>query len=208
MYVQNGRPMRDQDLRIALEAELRARYVADPEALLVHELAVCRSEARVDVALIDGELQGWELKSSSDTLDRLPRQAATFSRVFDRLWLVVEEPLVERAVALIPSWWGIVLARPSKRGCLLEQERDATANPAVDLAAVAQLLWRAEMLEELDRLGLSEGLSRASRSNLSAVLAAACPGSISDLDLKARVRLRLTTRRAWRSESRRMQGGD
>ena len=31
---------------------------------------------------------GWEIKTRQDTLSRLPRQEAVYSRVFDRVWLV------------------------------------------------------------------------------------------------------------------------
>jgi hypothetical protein len=43
----------------------------------------------VDVAVINGEIHGYELKSERDTLERLPRQVEVYSAVLGRATLVV-----------------------------------------------------------------------------------------------------------------------
>ncbi|WP_300554835.1 sce7726 family protein, partial [Desulfovibrio sp.] len=79
--------MRDQEIRAALhETELKKFY--ENGDLILDELGVCSGASRVDVAVINGALHGYEIKSDQDTLDRLPQQILSYSRVLDRVTLV------------------------------------------------------------------------------------------------------------------------
>src|SRR6266851_6542601 len=102
--------MRDQDVRQALRDKLQDQYAYDPDTRIVEEMGVWSGSVRIDVAVINGELTGYELKSDRDTLERLPVQADLYSRVFDRLTLVVARRHAQKARDCIPKWWGIVVA--------------------------------------------------------------------------------------------------
>jgi hypothetical protein len=150
--------MRDHDVRVALRQHLELEHAGDNSTRIVEELGLCE-EARVDLAVINGSLSGFELKSERDTLARLPRQALTYSRVFDYVHLVVAENHLDRALGLIPEWWGVVIAE--QLGCTalsLRSHRAATENPAIDPTAIVQLLWRDEALEILTRVGADSGV--------------------------------------------------
>src|SRR4051812_15627734 len=84
-----GSAMRDSDVRKALKERLHTQHVDDPHTVILEEMGVWSGSVRIDVAVINGELNGYELKSDRDTLERLPLQADIYSRVFDRLELVV-----------------------------------------------------------------------------------------------------------------------
>ncbi len=77
--------MRDQDIRDSLRQELVAAYGSDSSTLIVEELGICCGMARVDVAVVNGELKGFEIKSEKDTLGRLPAQSGMYGKVFDTM---------------------------------------------------------------------------------------------------------------------------
>ena len=60
--------LRDKDIRIALIEEINNLNIGN-NYRIVEELSVCDGEARVDVALINGKLCGYEIKSDRDTLE-------------------------------------------------------------------------------------------------------------------------------------------
>jgi hypothetical protein len=68
------RAMRDRDVREAVLERLAAEHAGDADTHIVQEMGVWSGVARIDIAVINGELCGYELKSDRDTLERLPRQ--------------------------------------------------------------------------------------------------------------------------------------
>jgi hypothetical protein len=181
----------------ALTAHLARTH--GPETLLVPELGLCQAEARIDLAVVNGHLTGWEIKTAADTLARLGRQEPVYSRVFDRVWLAADAKHLDSALGLVPSWWGIRLIVAKPDGFGFRKVRDARVNPSVDLHSLVRLLWRDEVLDELATLRLADGLARSPRRVLWEALADASPRAISATQLRRRVRERIKDRREWRS---------
>ena len=188
------------------QAELRIRQALsrqlalghDGDTLIVPEMGLCQNQARIDIAVVNGELHGWEIKTASDTLYRLPSQERAYSAVFDKIWLAVATHHVHAATRLVPPWWGVVAIGDLQAGVSFDPVRSAGDNPAVNLLNVVQLLWRAELLDELDLLGLARGLERAPKRDLWKELAGAAGTSTTHDHLRARVRTRLKNRPGWR----------
>ncbi|WP_300603508.1 sce7726 family protein [Trebonia sp.] len=131
---------------------------------------------RVDVAAINGRIIGCEVKSARDNFGRLPSQVELYSAILDTALLAVEGlAAAERARDLLPSWWGIWLARPTLRGAVFEVIQEPGSNPAPKPLSIAQLLWRDEAYSVLDRRGLSGGLRKATRWRLWEALAGQLP---------------------------------
>jgi hypothetical protein len=149
--------MRDVDVRSAMLVSLRAAHADDSSTRIVEEMGIWSGTVRVDIAVINGELCGVELKSDKDTLGRLPAQAALYNRVFDRVTLVVGQRLHEKAVKIIPAWWGVISASWNGTSVNLTEVRQAHTNPEVDPFLLAQLLWKEEALAVLEEYGLSKG---------------------------------------------------
>jgi hypothetical protein len=191
--------MRDHDVRVALRSHLDIEHADDSSTRIVEELGLC-DEARVDFAVINGALTGFELKSERDTLARLPRQMATYSRVFDYVYLVAAESHINRAREMIPPWWGIVTAVPNAANSLsLRFDRAAVENPAVDASAIVQLLWRGEALTILARVGADRGIRSKPREEVWDRLVK----SLSLAELRSEVRYVLKARRGWRENPKR-----
>ena len=183
--------MNDGDIRRTLEQSLRKQHAGEPGTLIRHEMGICAGRRRIDVAVIGREISGYEIKSDADSLTRLAGQARDYGLVLDRATLVTAPRHLEGAERTLPSWWGITLAhRPE---AALETLRKPGANPGADPFALAQLLWRAEAMEELKSRGLARGLSKKARHHVWKTLAESLPrGEIRDLVIR-----RLTSRPLW-----------
>ena len=188
--------MNDNDLRAALLRRLDRRHSRDPETLILQELGLRHGAARVDVAVVNGALHGYELKSDRDSLGRLPRQARVYSSVLDRVTLVAGRRHVDEAMDLVPKWWGVQVAEIGPRGgVLFSSLRRAKHNPSQDILAVAKLLWREEALELLHQVGAAKGFRSRPRAAIYARLAEVARSE----EIRSRVRHQLRNRVGWRS---------
>lgn len=147
-------------IRAALIPQLLKMH---PQAKLIPELGLHQGAVRADLSLLDFKekyLWGYEIKSSVDTLTRLPTQAKVYGEVFSQATLVCSQKHLESARALLPSWWGLTIAEATgaSAGVRLTSIRTATDNPAVDSLSLAQLLWRQETLEVLEEHGWDRGV--------------------------------------------------
>lgn len=162
--------------------------------LVIEELGLCEGRARVDVATIGSEIVGYEIKSDRDTLVRLPSQAETYSRVFDRVVVVTGTSHTGAIENNVPKWWGIVEAASKDGQVTLTLRRESRTNPAVDAFALAQLLWRDEALQLLAERGLDRGMRSKPRRHMWQALAA----HLSVDELRKVVRVCLGRRVGWR----------
>ena len=55
--------MRDIDVRRAVRKKLGEQYAHDPDTRIVEEMGIWSGTVRIDIAIINGELNGFELKS-------------------------------------------------------------------------------------------------------------------------------------------------
>ena len=174
-------------------AQLQSRFCPE-DALIRNELGVLGGRRRVDVVCVNGHLDGWEIKSDVDTLRRLVGQAQAFSGVLDRATLVTTDRHLHHATELLPPWWGVQRAALTRAGNVrLTYIRRPRQSPSLDPMALAQLLWRAEALDELRRRGLAHGLSNKSRWYVWERLAE----SLAITDLRSLVRNTLRARQQW-----------
>lgn len=195
--------MRDSDIRDALTSKLRLEKGAT--TVLVEELGLCQGDVFVDVAVADSRLEGYEIKSDQDTLRRLERQRAVYSKVLASASLVLTEKHLSAARKVVPRWWGILLALPLEDGSLkITTLRAPRSNPAVDPAALVQLLWRDEALGVLKRLGKAKGVvTKPKRAIWERLLE-----ELSVDELQGLVCDQIKRRGAWRSASKRARCGD
>jgi hypothetical protein len=189
--------MRDRDVRVAVLQRLSAAHADDPNTRIVQEMGVWSGSVRIDVAVINGELCGFELKSDRDTLDRLPTQADIYSRVFDKVELVVGKRHAEKAEAIVPKWWGIMVAREQSGVVTLKPKRMGTTNPTRDPHLIAQLLWKEEAIAVLEACGLAAGWRSKTVKKIHQRLATELPLD----DLRDRVRQALKARADWLGQS-------
>lgn len=186
---------RDIDIRMSLHNILNKEHAHNPDTLIIDEFVVSQGEARIDVAVINGTLNGYEIKSESDNLERLPKQSIHYSKIFDTVTILTVSKFIDDIVEIIPEWWGIVRVVKEEDGKVhFFSIREAKKNPQIDPFALVQLLWRDEALSILKKKGLQQGfLSKPRR-----VIWEAIVNNISLPELKEQVQLCLKSRDNWR----------
>ena len=147
-------PSKDRDVRRLLKRHLADIHGRD--MVFLDELGLCQGDVRVDVAAVNGELSGFEIKSPADSLARWPKQRQVYSKVVDRAWLVAPERALEAARA--PGWWGLIRIVETPHQLGLRIIREAIQNPKPDPYSIACLLWRDEAIATLAAFGLDRGV--------------------------------------------------
>jgi hypothetical protein len=153
----------DAEIRAALLKSLHQAHEADPGTTFLQELGLCKGLVRVDVAVVNGVLHGYEIKSDRDTLRSLSTQVALYGRVLDRATLVVGSRHAKMAAASVPEWWEILMIRFEEGTLAFDVARPGRCNPARDARALVELLWLEESLQLLDARGSSKGYRRRPR---------------------------------------------
>ncbi|SEJ97397.1 hypothetical protein SAMN05660742_1343 [Propionispira arboris] len=141
--------MYDIDIRIILK-EYLAQEFANTHSIIVDEFKICWGDARVDIAVVNSNLHGYEIKSDNDTLDRLPRQIEFYGKVFDTMSIVCSKKWLSESRQLIPSWWGIVVAEEIDGRVFLQRRRKERLNKKIDVRSVLELTWKGEALGILE----------------------------------------------------------
>lgn len=206
MKERNMLPTSDKAIRVALRENLQEKYESDSTVKIIEELGLAHGEARIDIAVVNGSIHGYELKSDLDTLRRLPEQMNVYNSVLDHVTLVVGKNHLFDAFNMIPEWWGVTVAKVSGPGdeisfyCI----READENPYKNSVAIANLLWREEALHILEEKGVARGVRSKSRQVLYERLAEV----LNQNELRAKVREYLSAREGWRSSAPLMISGD
>lgn len=196
----------DASIRVVLRESLMDNYRDDPETAIFEELGVAHGAARVDIAVVNGIMHGYEVKSDLDTLRRLPEQMEMYNSVFDKVTLVVGSTHLIAAFREIPEWWGVETARVDENGSVFFNKiREPHNNPQQQKISIARLLWRHEALEKLKELGKADGVRSKPREAIYERLAE----SLELEPLKKYVRSVLQySRQDWRSGARLVLCGD
>lgn len=149
----------DLIIRSALKKILKKKHAKDKELRIIDELGVQHGSVRIDIAVINGIMHGYEIKSDRDTLARLPEQMTEFNTVFDQLTLVVGKQHLYQAIHIVPDWWGITIARINSKGkIVLQTIREPEDNKEQDKVSIARLLWRDEALRILEEQNQAYGV--------------------------------------------------
>lgn len=142
--------MKDKDLRDLTLKELYQKHNGEENTKIINEMGLINGASRVDIAVVNGILHGYELKSESDNLLRLPRQVQNYNRIFERMTIVVDRKYVESAKGIIPEWWGIMTVRQDRTG--LRELRKGRKIKTQDEEALLNLLWKEEYNGLIDLL--------------------------------------------------------
>ncbi len=147
----------DDEIRPELRTYLRARHAGEPDTVVLEELGLQGSTARADLAVVNGILHGYEIKSDRDSLRRLHRQVPFYSAIFDRVTLVVGGRFGRKVEQEVPDWWGILDVAHQGPALQLHSRREGEANPHRAARALVELLWRDSALRLLDLHGQAKG---------------------------------------------------
>lgn len=190
----------DATIRAAIRKRLAARCADESDTFVVEELPVSRGDARLDLAVINDRIEGIEIKSSRDTLDRLLRQAAIYSEGMDRMSIFAAPNHLKVVLARVPNWWAVYEVNQGRRGgILISREQMGRLNPNCTSEGQIGLLEKGEIIGLLSRHGMDRGycsatwdiLAGRALTNLSRKQIA--EGVREQLKLRILIRAKLTT---------------
>lgn len=196
--------MKDAEIRESFHKKVLGKR-ASRNTLILDELGLMHGACRADIAVVNGRLIGYEIKSNADSLARLKTQVPAYDAIFDRITVIVGERYRNAIARTVPRHWGIILSTRGKRGAIrFHIKRQTRPNQNIKPFSVAQLLWRNEVLEILHQLGSPSKLIKLPRGKLYRYLSRKVPLD----ELKRLVRQSLKKRTNWRCPSRPSSGGD
>lgn len=148
----------DRDLRPGIRTWISASVGESAGTVLIEELGICRGQARVDFVVVNGSLDGYEIKSDRDSLRRLAGQVESYGKVLDRVTLVVGRRHLREAKEIVPPWWGIVRIEAGEASARFVTVRKGRKNPACDPRSLVELLWRDDAIALLEQHGVAGGV--------------------------------------------------
>lgn len=191
----------DRDIRGALLATLDQRNQGS-DTLVISELSIAFGYVKLDVAVLNGRLHGYEIKSDRDTLARLERQMEWYARVCDRLTIVTTERYLEAVERAVPSWCGIIVASVEAATMSLAPVQEPSDNPEWDIHALLLLLWQDETQQLARNFGLKVPRQLA-KGLTHRLLASRVPHDVLRSETLSRLRARdtWTPNQLWRADS-------
>lgn len=153
--------MRDIDIRGPLIQKLNIQNNGH-DYKIIPEMTICDGMSRVDVAVANGNLCGYEIKSDADTLERLESQKEYYNKTFDKVFIVVGEKYQGIILDYVPDWWGVYIAYYDKNNnvCFKEKKR-GRKNRNISAESLLELLWR----DEIEKLLKEHGFKSLSKKN-------------------------------------------
>jgi hypothetical protein len=187
--------MNDAEIRQNFHRKILRRQHIRNDTLVIDELGLNHGRCRADIAVVNGHLVGYEIKSNSDSLRRLREQVKAYSAIFDRAFIVVGDRHIDKIQNSIPEWWGVIISSRGPKGAInFNMTRRAQMNRSIDPESVARLLWRNEAIEILHQKKLTPRMLRQPRAVLYKYLAEL----LNICELRKDIRKYLQKRRNWR----------
>ena len=187
--------MNDAEIRQNFHRKRLRRQHAQKDTLVIDELGLNHGRCRADIAVINGYLVGYEIKSNNDSLRRLEEQIKSYSAIFDKVSIIVGDRYINSIQSHIPRWWGVIVSvRGSKGAVNFEIIRKAQKNKNIEPISIARLLWRNEAEEILRQKKLSPKTLRQPR----AVLYEYLVNTLKICELRKFVREYFKKRKNWR----------
>ena len=187
--------MNDVDIRQNFHKKILRRQHAQKDTLVIDELGLNHGKCRADIAVINGHLAAYEIKSNNDSLRRLEEQVKSYNAVFDKISIVVGDRYINSIQNYIPEWWGVIVSLRGPKGAVnFDIIREARTNKNIDPISIAQLLWRNEAEEILQQKKLSPRILRQPRAILYEYLV----NTLNICELRRLVREYFKKRKNWR----------
>jgi hypothetical protein len=167
--------MRDQVVRAAFHRQVLKDEHNKPDTFVIDELGLRNGEIRADIAVVNGKMIGYEIKTAKDTLLRLNNQMVAYNEVFDHVYIITAPNHLEKVINFIPEWWGVYLI-DTKDGnaCSFILYRKAQLNKCRKTLGLVQLLWKNEVLEILNSIMKCDVKPSVTKEDLYDILSNIC----------------------------------
>ena len=159
--------MNELEIRQNFHRKKLQRQHVHKDTLVIDELGLNHGKTRADIAVINGLLIGYEIKSNADSLIRLKEQIKSYNSIFDKSYIIVGKRYVGTIHKYLPDWWGIILAIKGSRFAVnFKLIRKPCMNQHINPVSIARLLWRDEVSNILRKKDMPAKLLRRPRAFL------------------------------------------
>jgi hypothetical protein len=188
--------MTDCVIRSAFHQRILKQEHHCSDTFVVDELGLKNGQIRADIAVLNGKLVGYEIKTDSDTLLRLPNQIRAYNEVFDNVYIITGNKHLANVLVCVPDWWGVYLITETEDGIYnFKHYRKAKKNRDKDTFGLAQLLWKDEVIDILRSTLNHKIKSKSTKDDLYEILSNEC----SSTKLSMFVLKYLKSRQTWRT---------
>jgi len=149
----------DPEIREALFTYLDAKH---SKIRIIDEKEIGKSRADF-MAVMDGIIIGYEIKSDLDTYARLKTQVRDYNKYFDICYVVVGESHQKGIVKRVPEFWGVLVVSVEDGQSKVFELRSADMNPKDVTANKLSLLWK----NEIQNIAVKNGLPKYSNKKKS-----------------------------------------
>lgn len=132
--------MQDKEIRKILIKYLKQRH---SEYRIYQEKSIGSSIC--DLMLVTDKLTGFEIKSDSDSYERLSKQVTDYNLFFDDNYIVIGKSHIKSIESHVPKHWGII--KVDSNGT--ELIREPLPNRSVQRLTQLRQLWRNELRQIL-----------------------------------------------------------
>ncbi len=187
--------MNDPIIRKNFHRKILRKYHADKNTIVIDELGLNHGKSRADIAVVNGLMIGYEIKSDNDSLYRLEEQIKSYNAIFDKVNIIVGFRHFRNIHKYVPRWWGIIIADKGLRNAVkFNLIRKSSKNKNIQPISIARLLWRNEVIQLLKHKQISPKLLGQPRAFLYETLV----NILNTNELRRSVREILKTRKNWR----------
>jgi len=122
--------------------------------------------SRVDFLVINGNTEGFEIKSKIDTLNRLKKQVGDYKDVFEYNTVLIDEKHITSLQKILPEYYGIWTFVGSKRNVI----RKAAMSPDLDSKAQLDLFTKKDLTKHFKTSDKDVILQQCESSLINALL--------------------------------------
>ncbi len=201
----SNHPSYDKDIRAYFHKKKLRHANENPNTLVIDELGLLNGSSRVDIAVFNGTLHGYEIKSAKDNLLRLDIQLSAYRESLQKITYIAAPNHIEQLEKLLPSWCGLIVATQGKRGSIhFKTLRLTKYNPEIKSDKLAHLLWKDEAQSLLKQAGYNSKAVSGNRKDLYKLIGA----EFSVESLFCHIKTQLMLRENWRVDLRpKLNGG-
>lgn len=189
--------MNDFEIRNSLHNKFLSNYKKDKDSVIVDELKVCNGGAIIDLAVVNGSLIGYEIKSACDNLKRLKSQVFHYNQVFDFITIVANDKHLDGILMEVPHFWGIWLIETKKNRVVKSVIRKPEYNNETVPFSIIQLLWKEELVDLLIKKKLDLKMKNKRRWLLWEYIS----NTLDSEEIKIEVRRYLKARMNWKIQT-------
>ena len=128
---------------ITIKFNFIKNYLNKQNEVTIFELKI--NSSRVDISRINNKSIAYEIKTELDTLDKLDKQIADYSKVFELIYVIIHPSHFKKVSELIPPHCGVITYNLKNGICKFSFKKKALQNKNIDSNAQISTLSNREL---------------------------------------------------------------